>query len=93
MPTFVGLDLAWTARNETGICWFEGETPADLTCTRIGACVRGAESLSDELAALEGSVIVTNEHPFSTHPNGGLNARLPGASVDTRRPLIKPTTL
>ena len=24
--TFIGLDLAWTARKETGICWFEGET-------------------------------------------------------------------
>ena len=68
MATFIGLDLAWTARNETGVCWFEGETPADLTCTRIGACVRGAESLSDELAALEGSVIVTIDAPVLYTP-------------------------
>ena len=68
MPTFVGLDLAWTARNETGFCWFEGETPADLTCTRIGACVRGVESLADELAALGGSVIVAIDAPVLYTP-------------------------
>ena len=33
MPTFIGLDLAWTTHRESGICWFEGETPADLRCT------------------------------------------------------------
>jgi predicted RNase H-like nuclease len=63
MPTFVGLDLAWTARNESGICWFEGETPADLTCTRIGAGVYSVEHLADEVAAVNGSVIVAIDAP------------------------------
>ena len=63
MPTFVGLDLAWTARKETGICWFQGETPADLKCTRIEASVRDPESLADELAALKGRVIVAIDAP------------------------------
>ena len=68
MATFIGLDLAWTARNETGVCWFEGETPADLNCTRIGACVRGVESLADELAAVKGSVIVAIDAPVLYTP-------------------------
>ena len=64
MPTFIGLDLAWTARKETGICWFQGETPADLKCTRIEASVRDVESLADELASLEGPVIVAIDAPI-----------------------------
>ena len=58
MANFIGLDLAWTSHKETGICWFEGETPTDLICTRIGADVRSVESLADEVAAVEGSAIV-----------------------------------
>ena len=63
MAHFVGLDLAWTGHNETGICWFKGETPADLTCTRIGTDVRSVESLADEVAAVEGSAIVAIDAP------------------------------
>lgn len=68
MPTFIGLDLAWTARKETGICWFQGETPADLHCTRIEASVRGVESLADELSAVEGPVIVAIDAPVLYTP-------------------------
>ncbi len=63
MANFIGLDLAWTSHKETGICWFEGETPTDLICTRIGADVRSVESLADEVAAVEGSAIVAIDAP------------------------------
>ena len=63
MPHFVGLDLAWTGHNETGICWFEGETPADLTCTaHRGRCTQ-RRGLADEVAAVEGSAIVAIDAP------------------------------
>lgn len=68
MPTFIGLDLAWTARKETGICWFHGETPADLNCTRIEASVRDVESLADELSAVEGPVIIAIDAPVLYTP-------------------------
>ena len=68
MATFIGLDLAWTGRNETGICWFEGETPADLTCTRIEAGVRSCESLADEVVAVKGSAIVAIDAPVLYTP-------------------------
>lgn len=68
MATFIGLDLAWTARNESGICWFEGETPAYLTCTRIGAGVHSGESLADEVAAVNGSVVVAIDAPVLYTP-------------------------
>ena len=35
VATFIGLDLAWKATNESSICWLEGETSADLTCSRL----------------------------------------------------------
>ena len=63
MANFIGLDLAWTSHKETGICWFEGETPTDLICTRIGADVRSVESLAAEVAAVEGSAIVAIDAP------------------------------
>lgn len=63
MTNFIGLDLAWRDRNETGICWFEGETSDDLTCTRIGAEARSVESLADEVAAVDGSAVVAIDAP------------------------------
>ena len=69
MTTFVGLDLAWTAHNDSGVCWFEGETPADLTCTRIGSDVLNCESLADEVAAVSGSVVVAVDAPVLYSPD------------------------
>ena len=68
MPTFIGLDLAWTSHRESGICWFEGETPRDLRCTRLEAAVCGTESLADEIAAVEGAVVVTIDAPLLYTP-------------------------
>ena len=64
MPTFIGLDLAWTAHRESGICWFEGETPDDLRCTRLEAAVCDTTGLADEIAAVEGPVVVTIDAPL-----------------------------
>lgn len=64
MATFVGLDLSWTGRYETGICWLEGESGGELTCTRIEASVRSAQSLAEELAAIEGPVVAAIDAPL-----------------------------
>ena len=68
MPTFIGLDLAWTTHRESGICWFEGETPADLRCTRLEAAVCDTESLAGEVAAVEGLVVVAIDAPLLYTP-------------------------
>ena len=68
MPTFIGLDLAWTTHRESGICWFEGETPADLRCTRLEAAVCDTESLAEEVAAVEGPVVVAIDAPLLYTP-------------------------
>ncbi len=68
MPTFIGLDLAWTSHRESGICWFEGESAADLRCTRLEAAVCNTERLADELAAIEGPLVVTIDAPLLYTP-------------------------
>ena len=69
MSTFIGLDLAWKASNESGICWLEGETSADLTCSRLEADVRSTQDLADEIAAVPGMVIVAIDAPLLYTPD------------------------
>ena len=69
MSTFIGLDLAWKASNESGICWLEGETSADLTCSRLEADVRSTQDLTDEIAAVPGTVIVAIDAPLLYTPD------------------------
>ena len=57
MPTFVGLDLAWTSGNESGVCWLEGDSRRNLRCTRLAAVVCETESLARELAAAQPAVV------------------------------------
>ena len=64
MPTFIGLDLAWTTHKESGICWLEGDSRDNLRCTRIEAAVCDTESLADEVAAVDGPVVVTIDAPL-----------------------------
>ncbi len=64
MSTFIGLDLAWTAHNESGICWFEDETSKSLTCLRLEAAVRNIDDLADEIAAVPGTVVVAIDAPL-----------------------------
>ena len=68
MPTFIGLDLAWTTHRESGICWFEGETAEDLRCTRLDAAVCDTESLAREVAAVEGPLVVAIDAPLLYTP-------------------------
>ncbi len=68
MPTFIGLDLAWTTHRESGICWFEGETAEDLRCTRLEAAVCDTEGLAGEVAAVEGPAVVAIDAPLLYTP-------------------------
>lgn len=68
MPTFIGLDLAWASHRESGICWLEGESAADLRCTRLKAAVCDPERLAEELAAVEGPLVVAIDGPLLYTP-------------------------
>ena len=68
MPTFIGLDLAWTATNESGVCWLAGTTPDDLRCTRIGAATYGVAELADGIVAVPGPVVVAIDAPVLYAP-------------------------
>ncbi len=57
MPAFVGLDLAWTTRNESGICFLFGDDPSNLRCTRLEAAVVSTEDLADQVAAALPAVV------------------------------------
>ncbi len=68
MPTFIGLDLAWTTKNESGICWLEGDSRENLRCTRLEADVCATEQLADELNQVEGPLVVTIDAPVLYTP-------------------------
>ena len=68
MPTFVGLDLAWTTYRESGVCWLQGETANEVRCTRLEAATYDVESLAREVADVEGTVIVTIDAPLLYTP-------------------------
>lgn len=77
MPTFIGLDLAWTAHREavpfeSGLCVLEGRSGEDLRCSRIEASRLHVTALADELlevahqgspviAAIDAPLVVTAE--------------------------------
>ena len=64
MPTFIGLDLAWTSKNESGICWLEGDSRENLRCTRLETVACETEMLANELADVDGPVVVTIDAPL-----------------------------
>ncbi len=68
MPTFIGLDLAWKTSNESGICWLEGDSRENLRCTRLEAAVGETESLADEVATVDGPLVVTIDAPVLYSP-------------------------
>ncbi len=68
MPAFIGLDLAWTAHRESGVCWFGGESPDDVRCTRLDAAVCETGRLADEIAAVAGPVVVAIDAPLLYTP-------------------------
>ncbi|MDE2965865.1 MAG: DUF429 domain-containing protein [Chloroflexota bacterium] len=64
MPTFIGLDLAWTTKNESGICWLEGDSRESLRCTRLEAAACETAKLADAVTAVDGPVVVTIDAPL-----------------------------
>ena len=68
MSTFIGIDLAWTAAKESGVCRLEGTSPDDLRCTRVGAMARSVEELADEVDAIAGTVVVAIDAPVVYTP-------------------------
>lgn len=68
VPAFIGLDLAWTAANESGVCWLEGDTPDGLRCVRIEAATYGVAELAEEAAAVAGPVVVAIDAPVLYAP-------------------------
>jgi len=69
VSTFIGIDLAWTTSNNSGICQLEGETSTDLNCCKLEAAVRGTQDLADEIAATPGRVIVAIDAPLLYTPD------------------------
>ena len=71
MPTFIGLDLAWSPKKESGICWLVGDSSERLRCTRLEAKVSDMQKLAAEISQLEGSVVITIDAPvlYSTDRN------------------------
>ena len=63
MPTFIGLDLAWSAHKESGVCWLEGTSRDDLRCMKLESDVWEMSALADEVAAVEGPLVVTIDAP------------------------------
>ena len=68
MPTFIGLDLAWTTKNESGICWLEGDSKDNLRCTRLEVGSRETKALDEEIASVPGPVVVTIDAPVRYTP-------------------------
>ena len=64
MTTFIGLDLAWTAHRETGICVFVGGGPDALRCVRLEAAVCRVEDLASEVTAIPGPLVVAVDAPL-----------------------------
>ena len=68
MPTFIGLDLAWSPTKESGICWLVGDSAESLKCERLEARVSDMEELAKEIDRVEGSVVVTIDAPVLYSP-------------------------
>ncbi len=92
MPTFVGLDLAWTPMNETGVCIIEGsgEDARLVTLeTRVDTPEGFAELCSsagaDVVAAIDAPLLVTPERraesqlarQFRKYKAGAYSANMP----------------
>lgn len=63
VPTFVGLDLAWSVHNESGVCWLEGSSRENLRCTRLAAEICPIDALADDIATAAGPVVVAIDAP------------------------------
>ena len=68
MPTFIGLDLAWSPKKESGICWLTGDSRENLRCQRLTAEVSDMEEVAKEIDGVEGPVVVTIDAPVLYSP-------------------------
>ena len=68
MPTFIGLDLAWSPNKESGICWLVGDSAENLTCERLTAAVFDMEKIAKEIDQVEGTVVATIDAPVLYSP-------------------------
>ncbi len=64
MPTFIGLDLAWSRNKESGVCWLEGDSSENLRCTRIEAAVWDMSDLASDVTTVSGDVVVAIDAPL-----------------------------
>ena len=64
MPTFIGLDLAWSRGKESGVCWLAGRSADDLVCRRLEAGVWEMSDLADDVARAEGDVVAAIDAPL-----------------------------
>jgi len=68
MPTFIGLDLAWSPKKESGICWLIGDSSESLRCKRLTTEVSNMEDLAKEIDRVVGPVVVTIDAPVLYSP-------------------------
>jgi predicted RNase H-like nuclease len=67
MVTFVGIDLSWTGRNESGICVLE-ETDGVVQLVRLEAVVVSAEAIARQMASIPGELVVAVDAPLIRTP-------------------------
>ncbi len=68
MPTFIGLDLAWSPHKESGICWLTGDSSNNLQCQRLTAEVSKMEEVAKEIDRVEGPIVATIDAPVLYSP-------------------------
>ena len=68
MPTFIGLDLAWSPKKESGVCWLEGDSSQNLQCRRLTAEVSDMAAVAREIDRVESSVVVAIDAPVLYSP-------------------------
>ena len=73
MPLFAGVDLAWSRGRESGVCWLDGETGADLRCVRLEA---GVWELAELAAAVSGAAVVAIDAPVLFSPARSVDAQV-----------------
>lgn len=76
VPTFIGLDLAWSPKKESGICWLEGDSRDNLHCQRLTAEVSDMEEVANEISRVQGSVLVTIDAPVLYSPERDVERKI-----------------
>jgi predicted RNase H-like nuclease len=91
VTAFLGLDLAWTAHRESGVCVLR-ERGGEVTIERLDAAVVGTEELAalvcslgdDVVAAIDAPLMLTDERRAERELGRVYGARKAGAYLATR---------